>query len=58
MKEPYYPVTKAIYALVNRIADGYPLASALGVFAMLLLGGSLVFAGKVLGKKMGELFRM
>ena len=58
MKENYYPLTKAIYMLVNRIADGFGLASALGVIAMVLLGGSLIVAGRILGKKMGELFRM
>ncbi|MDD5675745.1 MAG: ABC transporter permease subunit, partial [Chitinivibrionales bacterium] len=58
MKEYYYPLTKAIYTLVNRIADGFPLASALGVITMLLLGASMIVAGKILGRKMGELFRM
>jgi len=58
MKENYYPLTKAIYALVNRIADGFGVGSALGVLAMILLAGSLIVAGKILGRKMGELFRM
>jgi iron(III) transport system permease protein len=58
MKENFYPITKAIYALVNRIQDGFPLASALGVFIMILLAASMLVAGKILGKKMGELFRM
>ena len=58
MKENYYPITKAIYALVNRIRDGFPLASTLGVFIMILLAASMLIAGKILGKKMGELFRM
>jgi len=58
MKENYYPVTKAIYALVSRIADGMPVGSALGVFAMLLLAGGMFITGKILGRKMGELFRM
>ena len=58
MKQNFYPITKAIYALVNRIQDGFPLASALGVFIMILLAASMLFAGKILGRKMGELFRM
>ena len=58
MKEGGYPITKAIYALVNRTQDGFPVASALGVCAMLLLGASLFIAGKTLGRKMGELFRV
>ncbi|MFH0920730.1 MAG: iron ABC transporter permease [Fibrobacterota bacterium] len=58
MKEGAYPLTKAIFALSNRVQEGFPVASALGVFAMVLLGASLMAAGKILGKKMGELFRM
>jgi iron(III) transport system permease protein len=58
MQERYYPVTKAIYSLVSRLRDGVPVASALGVFAMVLLGGGLLAAGKMLGRKTGELFRM
>lgn len=58
MKENYYPLTKAIYAMVNRIADGFGVGSALGVFAMIILAASMIVAGKILGRKMGELFRM
>jgi iron(III) transport system permease protein len=58
MKENYYPLTKAIYALVNRIGDGFPVASTLGVVSMILLAGSMLLAGRILGKKMGELFRI
>ena len=56
MEERYYPITKAIYALLSR-PDGPLIASALGVLGMGLLCGSLFLAGKVLGKRMGELFR-
>ena len=55
-EERYYPITKAIYALLSR-PDGPLVASALGVLGMVLLGGSLFAAGKVLGRRMGELFR-
>jgi hypothetical protein len=37
--------------------DGDAIASALGVFAIGLLGGCLLVASIVLGRKMGELFR-
>jgi len=57
LKDEYYPITKAIYALLGRIADGPYLASAMGVFGMLLLIVSLFLAGRFLGRRMGELFR-
>jgi iron(III) transport system permease protein len=56
-KEPYYPITKAIYALLGRIADGPYIASAMGMLGLLLLAGSLFIAGRFFGRRMGELFR-
>lgn len=56
-KEPYYPITKAIYALLQRIADGPYIASALGMLGLLLLALSLFIAGRFFGRRMGELFR-
>jgi iron(III) transport system permease protein len=35
-KESYYPITKAIYALLGRIADGPYIASAMGMLGLLL----------------------
>ena len=58
MKEQYYPITKAIYTLVGRIADGPYIASALGILGMALLAVSLLVSNKFIGKKMGELFRI
>jgi iron(III) transport system permease protein len=58
MKEQFYPITKAIYTLVGRIADGPYIASALGILGMILLAVSLFLANKFLGKKMGELFKI
>ena len=57
MKEQFYPITKAIYVLFNRIEDGQYIASAMGMLGMALLIVSLVLAGRFLGKRMGELFR-
>jgi len=57
LKDEYYPITKAIYALMGRISDGAYLASAMGVFGMVLLIASLFLAGSFLGRRMGELFR-
>ena len=55
--EGFYPITKVIYALSTGPADGEKLASAMGMLAMVLLVTSLVVAGRVLGERMGELFR-
>ena len=55
-EERFYPITKAIYALLGR-PDGPYIASALGVLGMILLSASLFMAGKFLGRRMGELFR-
>ncbi|HKY10096.1 MAG TPA: iron ABC transporter permease [Candidatus Binatia bacterium] len=56
-KEPHYPITKAIYALLGRIADGPYIASAMGMLGLLLLAASLLIAGRFFGRRMGELFR-
>lgn len=58
MKERFYPITKAIYVLMQRIEDGPYIASALGVWAMVFLGLSLITAGVLLGRRMGQLFRV
>jgi len=58
MKEQFYPITKAIFVLVQRIEDGPYIASALGVWAMVFLGLSLITAGALLGRRMGQLFRV
>jgi iron(III) transport system permease protein len=57
LKDEYYPITKAIYTLMGRIADGAHLASAMGIFGMVLLILCLFLAGRFLGNRMGELFR-
>jgi iron(III) transport system permease protein len=58
MKEQYYPITKMIYQLMGRIDPNAPgVACALGVVGMIILTASLLVAGKLLGKKMGHLFR-
>ncbi len=57
LKAQYYPITKAIYALMGRIADGPYIASAMGMLGMLLLMLSLFMAGRFLGRRLGELFR-
>lgn len=54
----YYPITKAIYSLSQRLGEGPYIASALGVVGMLILIACLLGAGRVLGGKLGEIFRI
>jgi iron(III) transport system permease protein len=58
MKEQYFPITKMIYQLMGRIdPNAASIACALGVVGMVILTTSLVVASKLLGKRMGQLFR-
>jgi iron(III) transport system permease protein len=54
----YYPITKAIFDLAQRLGDGLYIASALGVWAMVLLTLTILWANALLGKKMGAVFRV
>jgi iron(III) transport system permease protein len=58
LKEQHYPITKAIYALLKRIADGPYIASAMGMLGLVLLAASLFLASRFFGRRMGELFRV
>jgi iron(III) transport system permease protein len=53
----FFPITRAIYELWSRLGDGLYVASALGVWAMLLLTLTLLLAGALLGKRLGAMFR-
>lgn len=57
-REIHYPMTKAIYTLHQRLGDGEHLASAMGVWGMLLLMVTLTGASVLLGRKAGALFRI
>ncbi len=57
-QEQHYPITKAIFAFANRLADGPYIASAMGVWGMLLLTTTLVGASVLMGKKLGAIFRV
>jgi iron(III) transport system permease protein len=57
-KQQHFPITKAIYELFQLIGDGKFLASALGVWAMVFLGLTIAVASRILGKKLGALFRV
>lgn len=57
-KQADYPITKAIYELFQLLGEGRFVASALGVWAMIFLGLTILFAGRILGKRLGALFRV
>ena len=58
MGEKFFPITKMIWQLMGRIDPDAPsVACALGVIGMVILTASLLVAGKLLGRKMGQLFR-
>jgi iron(III) transport system permease protein len=54
----YYPITRAILDLSQRLGDGLYIASALGVWAMVLLTLTILAANSLLGKKIGAVFRL
>ncbi len=56
-RQSYWPITRAIYELFQRLEDGPYIAAALGVWAMVLLSLTLLGANSLLGKKMGAIFR-
>ena len=57
-RQEFYPITKTIYELFQLIGTGKYVASALGVWAMVFLGVTIVGSSLLLGKKMGALFRV
>ncbi|MCS7033229.1 MAG: iron ABC transporter permease [Phycisphaerae bacterium] len=57
-RQDYFPITKTIYELFQLIGTGKYLASALGVWAMVFLGVTILGASAILGKKMGAIFRV
>ncbi len=54
----HFPITKAIYELFQRLGDGPNVASAMGVWGMVLLALTLIGASLMLGKKLGAIFRI
>jgi iron(III) transport system permease protein len=53
-----YPITKEIYSqATSGNVDAANIASALGVYGMIFLGGTMALASALLGKKLGAIFR-
>jgi iron(III) transport system permease protein len=57
-KQVDFPITRAIFELFNLLGEGRFLACALGVWAMIFLGASLLAINRILGRKLGALFRV
>jgi iron(III) transport system permease protein len=57
-KQHHFPITKAIYELFQMMGEGHFVASALGVWAMLFLALTIFATSRLLGKKLGALFRI
>ncbi len=56
--QQYYPITKEIYTqATSGNPDAANIAAALGVYGMGFLGGTLVLAVALLGKRLGAIFR-
>jgi iron(III) transport system permease protein len=53
-----YPITKEIFSqATSGNVDAANIASALGVYGMIFLGGTMALASALLGKKLGAIFR-
>ena len=53
-----YPITKQIYILfTSGTGEAQNTAAALGVYGMVLLGGTLALASALLGRRLGAIFR-
>ncbi len=57
-KQDYWPITVGIYNLFQRLGDGPYIASALGVWAMVLLTLTILSANTLLGRRMGAVFKV
>ena len=56
-RETDYPLTKSLWSLFARSTEGPQLAAALGVVGMLILTAGLLVSARLLGRKIGDLFR-
>ncbi|MEM6312719.1 MAG: iron ABC transporter permease [Planctomycetota bacterium] len=54
----YYPITKTIYELSQTLGTGIYIASALGVWAMVMLTLTILTANSLMAKKLGAIFRI
>ena len=58
METRFAPITRGIYEIMGRPSpDSASLACALGVLAMILLGGGLYLGSRIMGQRLGGFFR-
>ncbi len=58
LESRFAPITRGIYEIMGRPSpEAASLACALGVLAMALLGGGLLIASRVMGRRLGSFFR-
>ncbi len=58
MEARFAPITRAIYEVTGRPSpDSAGLACALGVLAMIVLGGGLFVGSRLMGRRLGSFFR-
>lgn len=55
--EEFYPITKAIYVLLDSLDNGLNVAAALGSWATALVGAAILFAAAIMGRRVGSMFR-
>jgi iron(III) transport system permease protein len=57
-KAQYFPITRALYELAGILGAGPAIGCAFGVWAMVFLGATIFAGTRLLGSKMGALFRL
>lgn len=57
-KSQFYPISKAIFELVGMLGSGRFVACALGVWAMVFLTVMIFTISRLMGKKLGAVFRV
>ncbi|MBC8131617.1 MAG: iron ABC transporter permease, partial [Deltaproteobacteria bacterium] len=57
-RQATFPITKAIYELLQLLGDGRQVAAALGFWAMLFLITAVSFARSVIGRGLRNIFRL
>ena len=56
-RSEYFPITRAIYELAAILGTGPRIACAFGVWAIAFLATTIFVATKLLGRKIGAMFR-
>jgi len=57
-RQIHYPITKALYELFQLLGNGRYLAAAFGVWAMVFLFAAILGINRLIGRKLGNIFRI